>query len=827
MRESRTNNDMNPLTGCSTDDRSVYLVPDRLAALPELLAPAGGPAALRAAVNNGADAVYLGVDRFNARRGAENFTLGSLADAVRVAHIAGVRVYLTLNVLILEREMDEALGVVDSAWASGVDAVIVQDLGVLSAIRSALPHVRIHASTQLNAHNTATVETLADLGVSRVTLARELSTIEIGYLVRSAPVQLESFAHGALCVCYSGQCLLSSLIGRRSANRGQCAQPCRLPYELVDAANGVVPTEGAYLLSPRDLAAITALPSLVATGVSALKIEGRMKSAEYVALVTSVYRKAMDRLAENPDEFEVRDAELSVLVEAFNRGFSEAYLAGERGNPMMSYGRPNNRGILVGRVTAVSPGSATLSLDTALESEDTLEFWTSRGRFAQRAGDMRVDGKPVVTAPAGARVTLSVHESVQPGDRVFRVANAALLAAARRTFDSSSSTRVPVTVSVRAVKGEPLMVEIRDFAGRVGHAQGASLQLARTKELIAEDVREHVGRLGGTPYAAESWDIALSPGVGLGFSELHRVRREAVEDYEARLLEAWADRRESAHPPCAPELAGRTNRSAAPRLVVEVVTSSAAHAALQAGADEVHQPTWGRRSWPDAGPHLVPLVPRVLHDTEYEEAREAAVGAGQAVIGNLGALRALAEEGVRCTAHWSLNAVNPWTVEVFARLGAAEAWLSPELSEQQIRSLAGRSSLPLGTAVYGRQELMVTEHCVLMSEAECDRDCRACARRGRTWWLQDRKGYRFPIVTDVTGRTHVFNSVPLDLVPRIAEVLATGVTALRVDLHTESEAAVSAAVARVRRAMGLAESGISEEALTDATTAGHFYRGVT
>ncbi len=828
LGESRTNNDTNPLNGLSElgDPPSV---PERVPTLPELLAPAGGPAALRAAVNNGADAVYLGVDRFNARRGAENFTLENLAEMVRFAHIAGVRVYLTLNVLVLEREMEEALGVVDAAWAAGVDAVIVQDLGVLAAIRAALPHVRIHASTQMNAHNAPTVATLAGLGVSRVTLARELSVPEIASLVADATVELESFGHGALCVCYSGQCLMSSLIGRRSANRGQCAQPCRLPYELVDALEGVVPTEGAYLLSPRDLASITALPGLVSTGITALKIEGRMKSPEYVALVTSVYRNALDRFAHDPEGFEVRDAEISTLAEAFNRGFSEAYLAQERGSAMMSYRRPNNRGILVGRVASVAPGSATVVLETAVESEDTLEFWTHRGRFAQKAGGMRLDGRQVVSAPAGARVAVPVAEPVQQGDRVFRVANAALLAAARRTFETSSTGFVvPVTVAVRVVQDEALTVAITDTAGRSGHAQGSIVQPARTRELSADDVREHVGRLGGTPYEVTSWDIALSPGVGLGFSELHRVRREAIAAYEAGLLAPWADRDRAVKPPRAPLPQLRRGTNPPVRIVVEVATSVAAEAALQAGADEAHLPTWARTGWDDVDERVVPLVPRIAHDTEFEATLQPAFARGKAVAGNLGALAALAGPGKGLEAHWSLNAVNPWTIGTLADLGASEVWLSPELSEQQIRSLALNSPLPVGTAVFGRQELMVTEHCVLMAEGQCDGNCRACARRGRTRWLQDRKGYRFPIATDVTGRTHVYNSVPLDLVPRLSEVLATGVAALRLDLHTESPDEVSAAVARVRRAFVLTEAGVAEAATEPgATTAGHFFRGVT
>ena len=281
---------------------------------PELLAPAGGLDALRAAISNGADAVYLGVETLNARRSAENFTLEGLGETCRYAHVRGVRVYLTANVIVLPSEIATALELVDRAWEAGVDAVIVQDLGLLWCIRRTLPHVRVHSSTQINAHNTATLDALALLGVSRVTLAREVSVEEIAGFVSATKVEIESFVHGALCMCYSGQCLMSSLIGRRSANRGLCAQPCRLPYELLDGAGSPLATPGAHLLSPKDLAGIAILPQLVAAGVSALKIEGRMKSAEYVALVTGVYRAALDRAVADAEAYSVRDGERAVLA---------------------------------------------------------------------------------------------------------------------------------------------------------------------------------------------------------------------------------------------------------------------------------------------------------------------------------------------------------------------------------------------------------------------------------------------------------------------------------------------------------------------------------
>ncbi|MCL2826918.1 MAG: U32 family peptidase, partial [Eggerthellaceae bacterium] len=265
---------------------------------PELLAPAGNAACLHAAVSAGADAVYLGIQEFNARRGAENFSLESLKEACDYAHLRNVSIYLTLNTLALPTETGEMIEAARQAWRAGVDAFIVADIGVANELARVLPQARIHASTQMNVHTLAGIEAAQRLGAKRVTLARELSLPEVAALATAASelgVEVEVFAHGALCVCYSGLCLMSSMIGGRSANRGLCAQACRLPYSLHNVAlRKTLPAEGPYLLSPKDLNTIDLIPELIAAGVSSLKIEGRMKSPEYVFTVTSLYRKALD-----------------------------------------------------------------------------------------------------------------------------------------------------------------------------------------------------------------------------------------------------------------------------------------------------------------------------------------------------------------------------------------------------------------------------------------------------------------------------------------------------------------------------------------------------
>lgn len=793
--------------------------------IPELLAPAGSPDAFTAAVANGADAVYLGLGSLNARRNAENFDLESLARATRFAHLHGAKVYLTANIVVLPDEMQRSVDLVDAAWAAGIDAVIVQDLGLLGQLHRLLPHVRLHASTQIDAHNVAAVRALAGLGCSRVTLARELTIAEVAAIAATG-VEVEAFVHGSLCYCYSGQCLMSSMIGGRSANRGLCAQPCRMPYALVDAAGDAVATPGAYLLSPRDLAGIGQLPALARAGVASLKIEGRMKAPEYVAVVVGVYRAALDRYAAAPDAFEVKDGERELLEEAFSRGFSEAYLAGIRDERMMSLRRPNNRGVLVGRVARLRDGMAEVALDKALHAEDTVEFWTRKGRFAQATGPMRLDGRVVTSAPAGATVALAAEGALSAGDRVFRVANASMLAAARRTFEGRAAEErhaVPVDIRVRLRFGEPLAVVVA-ADGMTAEAQGAPVQPARTRAVTAAEVGEHVGRLGGSGYRLASLDIDLDHGVGVGFSALHALRREALDALDARRLTPWADRAPAhlrVRPPAArPRVAG------APELVACVPDVSYAEPCLRAGATHVLVRASGH---PTArSDRALPLFGRVMHEPELAAALRSLAPDVPIAAGNLGLLAAAGAAGIPVEADWPLNVLNAWSAEALASLGASAVWASHELSREQLAALAQRSPLPVGAVVYGRVELMVAEHCALQALGRCDRRCATCAERAGSWSLRDRKGFEFPVRTDAAGRSHIYNAATLDLIRALPQVMATGVGALRLDFTVEPLAECVRVTAAYRRALDavLAGADAPSAALAERPTSGRFFHGV-
>lgn len=819
----------------------------------ELLAPAGNAAALHAAVRGGADAVYLGLDSFNARRGADNFTMETFAEACDYAHLRGVSVYVTFNTAVLPSELTRALETIRQAYRAGADAFIVQDIGVAAEVSRALPEARLHISTQMNKHNAAGIEAAARLGARRVTLARELSLAEIAHLAEVAhgfDMDVEAFAHGALCVCYSGQCFMSSLIGGRSANRGMCAQACRLPYELRNKAlRKSLPSPGDHLLSPQDLCAVDLLPELVQAGVASLKIEGRMKSPEYVFAVTSVYRAVLDRVlawraqgcvGEAP---RANDDEQRALAEAFSRGFTTAYLEGERGNDIMSYGRPNNRGVFVGRVASAKGGVATVAAERELVRGDVLEFWTNKGHFAYTLDSVELDRE--------GNVRVSPERPVGKGDRVFRVRSAAAA-----FEDDAFEPRVPIVGRAVLKIGESLRVEfslapraaVRASAASeaLAVAEGEVVEAARTKPVSADDVRAHIDRLGQTPFTIERLDIDLDDGVGVGFSQLHRVRAAALDELVDLLLEGDCNR---ALPRVAVRETPQPARPKGLRIAAWATNPACARAAKRAGADIIYVPALhykrgeavvaGQRSQTaeQAGypKQAVVALPTIEHDL-VPGTREMAldfdawryVKPGKPVlVENLGALVRAVELGAQVEVGPHIPVTNELSLATAANLGAQRVWLSPELTLGQIADLAEDSPVELGLTVIGSQELMVTEHCLLMSQGPCDQDCDACPRRKSPHYLRDRKDFEFPVVTDALGRTHLYNAVQLDVVHALPDLISAGLTALMVDTTLMNVEQTTQAVARVVRARNVANSSGSAIAKTPGTTSGHLFRGVS
>ena len=831
----------------------------------ELLAPAGNAAALRAAVRGGADAVYLGLDSFNARRGADNFTLDTLADACAYAHLRGVRVYVTFNTAVLPSEVARALETVRQAYRAGADAFIVQDVGIANEIARTLPEARLHISTQMNTHNAAGIEAAAKLGAQRVTLARELSVLEIAHLADVADgfgMEVESFAHGALCVCYSGQCFMSSLIGGRSANRGLCAQACRLPYTLHNMAlRKNLPAPGEHLLSPQDLSTIDLLPQLVDAGVTSFKIEGRMKSPEYVFAVTQTYRAVLDRVLEeraaNGDaRVRATDDEHQTLAEAFSRGFTTAYLENQRGNDIMSYGRPNNRGVFVGRVTSAKNGSAYIAAERPLAAGDVLEFWTNKGHFAYTLNQVTLD--------AQGNVRVSPDRPVGKGDRVFRVRSAEAA-----YEDDLFEPRVAVRGRAVLHIGKPLRVEFSLASGPapcdperaqpvegsstasaerfpVGAAEGDLVEAARTKPVAVDDVRAHIDRLGQTPFELVSLEVELDEGVGIGFSQLHRVRAAALDDLSEQLLAPTCNRALPRVQECAQPAPARPRGV---HIAAWATNPACARAAKRAGADIIYVPALnykrgeavvaGQRSSTaeQAGypKQAVVALPTVEHD-QVPGTREAAIDfdpwryvkpGKPVIVENLAGLVRAAELGAIVEVGPHVPVTNALSLRTAAELGAKRVWLSPELTLGQIADIAEDSPVELGLTIIGAQELMVTEHCLLMSQGPCDEDCDACPRRKSPHYLRDRKEYEFPVITDALGRSHLFNGVQLDVAQTLPDLIHAGVTSFMVDTTLMNVEETTKAVSRAVRARNVAHADGNAIAKTPGTTSGHLFRGVS
>ncbi len=816
--------------------------------LPELLAPAGDFDSLKAAIQNGADAVYLGGKAFSARASAANFDREELMAAVDYCHLYGASVYVTVNTVILPEEMDAAEEYLAFLNEIGVDGVIVQDLGLARLARQAFPELPLHGSTQMTVHNQQDLEVLRRLGFSRVIVARELTIDEIRDMVQASSVEVEVFVHGALCISYSGQCLFSSLVGGRSGNRGRCAQPCRLTYELVDdegrpAATGA----GKHLLSTRDLKLLRQLPLLVEGGVRALKIEGRMRRPEYVAVVTATYRKALDSLARG--EFVVSPGEELDLAQVFNRGFTTGHLLGRRLQGLIGAERPNNRGVFLGRVVSFDGPRALISLTRELHVGDEVEVWVGDGgRVAAEIQRIEPEkgGEPLERAPEGSRVFVDLKGPIRPSDRVFRVSDRELIAKARSTFRSPRVWRkIPVRVSARVREGEPLQVVMEDGEGHRGVGISDVLgERALRHPLSREKIVEHLCRLGNEPFEAADIRIDLAGEVMVPFSEMNKARCRAVDDLK-RQRAARRPRPVLSSP--SPQRTGPFRGK--PRLAVHVGDDVAARAAVDGGADliyfggEIFGPKKGKAAWMSQWEGLsraarlpVPVywvLPRITRAEEMALVREGLHLARElnlkgVLVGNLGTLALAAQilPGKEVVTDFSLNVCNGYAVQTLRELGAGRVTLSPELTFAQLGELT--SFGPSECIIHGRLPVMITDYCMLGDlfggEGSCSHACR------ERYGLKDRLGLIFPIEVDQACRMHILNSKVLSLIEHLAQFDSLGARVLRVVARREGPDDVARITAAYRGALddpaaGKALSKNLPIAPSQRTT-GHYFRGV-
>lgn len=818
--------------------------PQRTLRRPELLAPAGDWECAKAAVENGADAIYFGLERFNARMRAKNFTQADLPELMAFLHTRGVRGYVTFNTLIFADELEAARDYLRTIIAAGVDAAIVQDVGGCQLIRRLSPDFPIHASTQMTVTSAAGVEFARDLGAQLVVLARENSLADIEkiqtaeYSLGDRALPLEVFVHGALCVAYSGQCLTSESLGGRSANRGECAQACRLPYDLIADGKKVDLGDRKYLLSPQDLAGIDVLPELIQHGIASLKVEGRLKSPEYVASITRVYRQALDRVlgakastaTAQPDGKVATAAERYDLEMSFSRGLYTGWFRGIN-NQELAHGRfGTKRGVFVGRVTKVDSSSLTIDLASAIKPGDGIVIDAGNPESGEQGGRVySVRGTPAATVLEFGRTDIDLSR-VHPGNRLWKTNDPELDRRTRQSFEGDKLRfQRPLSIEVHGFESGPLTAIFSDTEGHVVRVESTiSLSRAENQALTDDRLREQLGRLGGTPFRLDKFENALVGELMLPISELNRLRRTAVEDLMAlrRAPKRWTLRAEASTAIDAEAENSASVEPTSPELILVVRNLDQFQAALKCDEtktiycefenpkryrDAVQNFREDQTSRPNGAQRAIFVAPpRITKPGEewiLQQVRSS--GADGYLIRNYDHLKFF--EGDRRRGDFSLNVANPLTASYYKNHYKLERLTaSYDLNIGQLESLLKAAPAAwFDITIHQHMPMFHMEHCVFCAFLSRGKDYRDCGRPCETHEvrIRDRVGAELPLKADAGCRNTVYNNRAQTGAEYIDRLVALGARSFRVEFVNETAAEVIQTAACYRQLLRREISG--------------------
>jgi putative protease len=776
---------------------------------PEVLAPAGSEDCLRAAVQNGADAVYFGLKSFSARARAANFEPSALEKTMRYLHRHGVKGYIAFNTLLFNSELNVAEETIRLCANAGVDALIVQDLGVAQLAREIAPQLALHGSTQMTLSSAEGINLMQKLfGIQRVILARELTLPEITAIKANTTAEIEVFVHGALCVAYSGQCLTSEAWGGRSANRGECAQACRQPYVMYKDGERVNTFGRDYLLSPQDLQATPLIPQLIKAGVSSLKIEGRLKTPEYVANTTASYRRAVD-LAMESDQV-LSSQENQRLSQSFSRGASLGFLGGINHQVLVEGRIPSNRGIQLGTALAIQGRSVTITLEANVSKGDGVMFEGDNYERGFEGGRIfGIKGEPTV----GNTVELLFGDPgpnlqrVKKGCRIFKTDDPILDKELRATFEGEvPRRRTPLSFAVIAKLGEPLHVTVTDPQGNTATATSQqALAEAKKHPLTIEVLTQQLGRLGDVPYVLKEVTLDATQSLMLPISELNKVRRVLIDALDIQRQstrpELKATEKDASHLKIS-EKAGAplvVATGLTPKLTVVCRTMAQVEAAAESGADVVvidFQDFVGARRALEAvkGKAKVAVAtPRIQKPDEIPLHRNIASWEPDAIlVRSLGALSYYRETGtsIELWGDFSLNVSNSRSADVLRGLGLSVLVPSYDLDRTQLMLLAQDFGPMLEVAVHQHMPLFHMEHCVFAAFLSNGKDYRDCGRpcEAHQVTLKDPIGMVHPVVADVGCRNTVFSGQAQSAAALIPELRKTGVSRYRIELaHHQPE----------------------------------------
>ncbi len=823
--------------------------------IPELLAPAGSLEAVRAAVANGADAVYLGASRFNARDEGAQLTLDELGEACRIAHERGRKIYLTLNVLIKPAEMVDALLLLGEAVDRGIDAVISQDIGLIKLIQVIYPDLEIHGSTQMTIHDASGADVARALGVDRVVLARENTLDDIRAIRAAVPtLGLESFVHGALCISYSGQCYMSGMISERSANRGSCAQSCRKDYVLTDAATRSELDRG-YLISAKDLGAYDHLADIAEAGIVCLKVEGRKKRPEYVATVTKSYREFLDRV-ERGETAPPAEEDVQPLVQIYSRGFTGGMYGGRAGRSYVTRTQPDNRGTQLGTVVGWERGELIVDVTTPIQTGDGLGF-EPPGHVGGPGTGFTVGAIRTLRTKPSIRQAIDTRTRVDTGWRVVRTSESKLLENARSSYAALSpeirQRKSRLDVRLFGAPGTPLKGIFTADGESVTVRTDVTLSPASKRPLDVASLREQLGRLGDTPFVLGALDITgLSPNLFLPVSEQNHLRQQATE--QLMLRRDWALQAAAAERQARVEAAVAAIPSVAPAprtqpftLVASVYRVEDADAAADAGATEIVLDPLLRHPTPPVsrvralaerlsarGVSLRIRTPTIVRPEERPSIQKWLDLGLPILSGHIGLVAELSAQGRDVVGDYALNVFNAHTAAEMFRLAARRVVASVELTTDELAQLvAPWNGTGFDVFLYGRPEGMTLEHCVL--SAAFDRvvtTCRdLCVQKHTNVELTDPAGYTFPVATDAACRNRLLHSRPVDGSEFMPKLWRAGIRGFHLVFNVPGDD-IAAIVRRYRDALdALADNARPDIDAIRATvgqafTRGHFARAV-
>ena len=769
----------------------------------ELLAPVGNFECLKAAVQNGADAVYFGSSSFSARAFANNFDKDDLIKAIEYAKLRGVKTHLTLNTLLKNSELKDALLLAKYAYESGIDALIVQDLGLISLLQKELPDLPLHASTQMTIHNLEGVLELQKMGFQRVVLSRELSMHEIDYICKNSDIEIECFVHGALCISYSGQCLFSSLVGGRSGNRGKCAQSCRLPYYLLENGKKI---DNGYLLSTRDLCSLEYLPQLISAGVKSFKIEGRMKSPEYVAIVTKIYRKYIDLANEciesnNLENYIIDSKDIKDLMQVFNRGgFSNGHLDNSANKNLIFKEKPNNMGLFLGIVEKYNPnkGHITVKLNEQISIGDTISLQNETGSYT--ISELLKKDKNITETNIGDTVTIGrMKGNIKSGDKIYKISSKKLSTEARESF-SKEHKKTMLNAIITIKKDKPISMQITPSFQLPEIYQKMNIKVelpeaipveAKNRPLEAENIILQITKTNNTPYQFKNIKVNLDDGLFLPkismLNELRRIGLQKVEEFALSNIRRQSPANFQNFDIDQFKKSELLANSKKPKISVllNILNKEFDYTLLNKNISNIYIPLkyFTINNYENTIKYLsdnfntyiyIPTIVKAnyrnLMISNINKTLENFKIRGFVIsnIGNLELLNMLdiTLSNFEIIANYTLNVYNLSTVKKLKNLGINTFTPSVELDKNTLINLCNYNILSKELIVYGNIPLMNTRYCLLGKSNSCYPECTTKCTSNNKYELQDRLNMKFKILPDNTQTiTTIYNCKTLSISP--------------------------------------------------------------